>query len=211
MRQPKNNDYSRLKDKFKGEIVFCVASGPSLTQEDVDSIRGKARVITVNTSFLRAPWADIHYSNDHDWWQEYEQQIRTTCSGERWTGHPMVGEQLGLYTIPYDKRGRGLQEDPTKINWGGNSGYAALQLAYKTNPRLIGLLGYDMKGQLGSSSHWHGDHPEKVRKDFNFAMWIPHFEEVAKDFESKGIEVINFTRDSDLTCFKKLTLEEFKW
>ena len=50
------------------ETAVCIASGPSLTQADVDYVRGKARVIVVNNGYLLAPWADVLYAADARWW-----------------------------------------------------------------------------------------------------------------------------------------------
>ena len=44
-----------------------IASGPSLTKEDVDAVRG-LNVIVINTSYWLAPWADILYACDGHWW-----------------------------------------------------------------------------------------------------------------------------------------------
>jgi hypothetical protein len=209
MRRCKHNDYALLQDKWRGEVVVCIASGPSLTQEDVDKLRGKARVITVNSSFRIAPWADIHYSNDHDWWQEYGDEVRETCTGELWTGHHTAGLHQNLKTIPFLRQGKGLQRNPACINWGGNSGFAALQLAYKTNPRLIGLLGYDMKMSDQGQWHWHPDHPDHIKKGADFENWTQRFQRVADDFNLIGLPVINFTRDTALECFPRGSIEDY--
>ena len=55
----------RLAD---GGTVVCLASGPSLTTEDVAYVRGRATVIAVNDAVRLAPWADVLYSNDSTWW-----------------------------------------------------------------------------------------------------------------------------------------------
>lgn len=155
-----------------------------------------------------APWADIHYSNDHDWWERYIDECREVGDAELWTGHPTATRLLNLKTIPYRRDGRGLNLDPKYINWGGNSGFAAIQLAFKTNPKWIGLLGYDM-GDPSGQGHWHRDHPEDVRKAFNFPMWVPRFNEMAADLKKIGLPVINFTRQTSLTCFDRASLEDY--
>jgi hypothetical protein len=50
-------------------IVVCVASGHSLTKEDVEYCKGKAKVYIVNDGYKLAPWADLLYAahTDRDW------------------------------------------------------------------------------------------------------------------------------------------------
>ena len=57
-----------------------------------------------------------------------------------------------------------------RLSWGGNSGHAAIDLAYNRGATRIILLGYDMQGK-DFEAHWHGKHSEKVRKPFNWPMW----------------------------------------
>ena len=43
--------------QWDGRTVVVLASGPSMTQQDADYVEGKAKTITVNSSFRLAPWA----------------------------------------------------------------------------------------------------------------------------------------------------------
>lgn len=191
--------------RWKGETVFCVASGPSLTAEDVAALRGRGRIITVNTSWRLAPWADVHYSSDHDWWELNIDRMRRECQGEFWTGHPDYMEP-DVRRCRFDKRARGLSVTPGVISWGGNSGYCAVGLAWQFGASRIVLLGYDMSDRSGP--HWHGEHPQSVRKPFAFDMWARRFVELARDFQMLGIPVLNASRETALSCFPRISLEE---
>ena len=47
----------RLSD---GGTIVCLATGPSLTQADVDAVRGQAdAVIAISDAVDLAPWADV--------------------------------------------------------------------------------------------------------------------------------------------------------
>lgn len=183
-----------------------MASGPSMTAEDANYCHDRARVITVNTTFRLAPWADAHYSSDHDWWQMHLAEMREICRGEFWTGHPTY-KAAGMKRCPYDKRGRGISRRPGMINWGGNSGYCALGLAYQFGASRIVLLGYDQCDPAGTG-HWHGQHNDSIRKGFNWPMWHERFEEAARDFRRFGVEVINCSRVTALKCFPRAKLRE---
>src|SRR3954465_3969530 len=64
--------YATVPRLFEGETIGCIGTGPSLTREDVDYCRGRARVIAIKHAFELAPWADAVYSCGSDagkWWQ----------------------------------------------------------------------------------------------------------------------------------------------
>lgn len=53
---------------FKGETVFCVASGPSLTPAIAEKLKGR-RIIAVNSSVYMVPWADVLLFTDAGWFE----------------------------------------------------------------------------------------------------------------------------------------------
>lgn len=53
---------------FKGETVFCVASGPSFTADVAEKLKGH-RVIVVNSSVYDIPWADVLLFTDGGWFE----------------------------------------------------------------------------------------------------------------------------------------------
>lgn len=189
--------------RWRRQTVVCIASGESLIQEDVNFVRNRAKVITVNTSFRVAPWADAHYSSDRDFWFSYIEEMRATCKGEFWSGDADL-KGTDLYRCPFDKARRGLSTEPGILAWGGNSGYCAVGLAYQFGAARVVLLGYDMQG----STHWHGEHPAHIRKPFNFPFWLQEFEKLARDAKRVGLEIVNCSRATALDCFPKHTLQE---
>lgn len=191
---------------WTGQTVVILASGPSMTRSDADYCKGKARVITVNTTWKLAPWADVHYSSDHDWWALHLEEMRQQCSGAFWTGYPFGHIADDVSVCPYDKAMRGLSKIPGRIAWGGNSGYCAIGLAHQFGAKKIVLLGYDQKDN--GQGHWHGHHPDSIRKGFNWPMWHKRFAELSADARRVGLEIINCSRDSALKCFPRKTLEE---
>jgi hypothetical protein len=188
--------------RWAGETVAVLASGPSMTQEDADWCRGQARVITVNSTWRLAPWADVHYSSDPPWWREEIDAMRAKCRGEFWTGDADYAPE-GMHRCPYDKKVAGISARPGVIGWGGNSGFCALGLAFQFGAARIVMLGFDQSG-----GHWHGDHPEGVRRPANWSLWRGHFARAALDFKRLGVEVINCSRETTLRCFALKPLRE---
>ena len=176
---------------------IILASGPSLTQQDVDLIRGKGTVIAINRTIDLAPWADILYACDSTWWQRYNpegfkgKKYSITCSG------------YGCMKLEYAHL-PGLGKD--KIHSANNSGYQALNLAYLLGAKEIILLGYDMQATNGKK-HFHDDYPEPMSNAKCLDKWAQHFPAIARDLKSEGVRVINCTRKTALTCFEHLPLE----
>lgn len=195
--------------QWNGETVVVMASGPSLCAEDVDYVRGKARVLVINTTFRAAPWADALYSNDHDWYAMHLPQIRETFRGQLWCGHPTWRAE-GVRSIPFDRAAPGLRTHPNVIAWGMNSGGAALNLAYQFvgDAGRIVMLGYD-QGWTGGQPRWHGRHPAGLQNQKpGFHRWARWFEQAAEDFRGLGVEVVNCSRATTLTCFERRPLRD---
>jgi hypothetical protein len=57
--------------EWPGETVFIVGGGPSVLGQELDLLRGR-RVIAINSSVFKLPWADILYFGDFRWWNEAE-------------------------------------------------------------------------------------------------------------------------------------------
>jgi hypothetical protein len=55
--------------EWPGETVFIVGGGPSVLAVDLEALRGQ-RVIAINSSVYKLPWADILYFGDWRWWNE---------------------------------------------------------------------------------------------------------------------------------------------
>ena len=92
------------------------------------------------------------------------------------------------------------------IHEGGNSGYQAMNLAFNAGAKRIVLLGFDMQ-RTGDKAHWFGNHPGSMQVPSPYADWLKKFEPLAADLTAQGVEVFNCTRETALTCFKRVPLE----
>lgn len=189
-------------DSAKGSDWVCIASGPSLTKEDVERAR-KYKTIVVNTSFRMAPWADVLFAGDFGWWNFYHNEVKRDFQGECWTGNCHSANVFGLRHIK-QKHGHSLSTKRGVIHSGGNSGYSAIELAYQFGAKRIILLGYDMQRTNGMS-HWHGDH-QRLANGNAFPRWVKRIEQVASELEALGVEVLNATRETALSI-KRITAE----
>lgn len=193
---------------WSGATAVCIGSGPSLTPADVDYVRGKARVIVVNTTYQLAPWADVLYAADAPWWDHYagapdfgglKVSIEQTIAGERGR-RPQ--ERWGV-TVLKNTGVHGLEQDPSGLRTGRNSGYQAIGLAYHLGASRIVLLGYDMRG-----AHWHPAHPASVRKGMHHHLWRQAFATLAEPLRAAGVTVVNASRETALDAFPRMPLQD---
>jgi hypothetical protein len=61
-REPKPFPVVPVPKLWPGSTVVCLGTGPSLTAEDVEAVRGRAKVIAINNAHALAPWADVLYA-----------------------------------------------------------------------------------------------------------------------------------------------------
>lgn len=190
---------------WHGELVVCIATGPSLTADDVEYCRGRARVIAINNAYTLAPWADALYGTDARWWHWHKgcpdfAGAKWSMNHSQWNGHKVLYPDVQLLrnTGP-----DGLEHEPTGLKNGRNSGYAAVNLAYLYGATTIVLLGYDMQRVKGRS-HFFGEHPNGQTSPY--AHFRQRFSSLVKPLAKRGITVINCSRNSVLTCFPKAEL-----
>jgi len=195
-----------MRGRWSGETAFVFASGPSLTQADADACRGLGRAIAVNATFARVPWADVLYAADLRFWRVYDEEIRATFAGERWSSSESARAFFGAHFIE-KLGGEGFTRRPGAINGGGNSGYQALHLAATWGCTRVVLLGFDMQ-RTGGLAHWHGPHKGGLPNGQGFQHLIRRFGYLARDLRRLGVEVINCTRETALACFMRQPLED---
>jgi hypothetical protein len=182
--------------------VAILASGPSLSEEQCAAVHAwrmadlaRHKVIAINTTFRRAPWADVVYACDWQWWEVYHKEVSDLCSGQFWTQAEESNKRFGVRLIK-SRKGQGLSLVQGTIHQGSNSGYQAIGLSHQAGSRQIYLLGYDMSG-----CHWHGPHPGHLKKENRYADWLVYFQKLAVDCKSHGVNVVNCTQRTSLRSF----------
>lgn len=194
--------YRQLNRRF-----VIVASGPSLTREDVEFCRDLADdVLVINNNYQLAPWADHLYACDADWWEYHGDDVKTKFKGRTWTQCKASAKKWGATHIP-GEHGLGLHWKPGYIRFGGNSGHQAIGLAVHLGASEIVLLGYDMKTDRGL--HWHGAHPAGLNNPHHCSQWLPAFDAMAEDLRKINVKCVNATRDTAITAFPRVKLREY--
>jgi hypothetical protein len=195
--------------KWHGETCIIVASGPSAKDAGVQEARGRARCIAVNSSWRLAPWADVLYANDFAWW-EREQGV-PEFAGLKLCQHPAIETRtrwnVRRVTV-HTGQDRMLTAVCGEIGWGGNSGFAAVNLALQFGAARIVLVGFDMRVDRGL--HWHGAHGAGLNNPAaqNVSRWRRILDEQAPVLCALGVEVLNASPVSALTRYPKRSLLE---
>lgn len=203
--------------EWVGETAVVIASGPSLTREQCEAVRGRCRVIAVNNQGIEtdcdgqvvpamAPWADVLYAADAKWWRHYEKRalkfagtkvtIRDTLPWPE-----VMSLKQSIEHASFDPR-------PTHLVSGGNSGYQAIHLAVHYGATRILLLGFDMKNGRNGRRHWFGSHPGRLDSRGNFTGWLRAFDKLARVLDHMGVKVVNCTPDTALRAFSRRPLAE---
>lgn len=147
------------------------------------------------------------YACDERWWDRYLPEVRAAeFGGELWSCSRQAHKRFGTLHI----RGLtkpGLSRRRGEIHHGRNSGYQAIGLAYEFGAVRIVLVGYDMQHTDGRA-HWFGNHPAGWTNAGSVAQWVHGFNELARDLAALNVDVINCTRETALTCFRRANIED---
>jgi hypothetical protein len=187
--------------------VVILATGPSLTVEDVEYCQDKARVIAVNDAYRLAWWADALYACDAKWWHWHRgvpafPKPKWSLEHSAWSAYRAAYPDVQRLqnTGP-----QGLEHNPSGLKNGRNSGYQAINLAVHYGAARILLLGYDMQARKGQT-HFFGDHPNKQQSPY--AQFRRAFESMVKPLAKRGVSVVNCSPASVLSAFPKLPLRQ---
>lgn len=166
-------------------MKFAVlATGPSMSQEVADYVRGKCQVVAVSDSYKLAPWCDALVSTDPDWWAQNPEALELSC------------RKFGL--IPDFRKIEGVEQF-VQLPYGVNSGLRALHVAAMLGATEIALCGVDLKG-----THFFGPH-EKLSNTTpdRFKLFRQQF----MRYKPKA-KVWNCSPASTLSCFPFRKLED---
>jgi hypothetical protein len=181
--------------ELRGTVV-CLASGPSLTAEDCALVRASGHpTVVTNTTYRLAPWATVLMAHDYKWWEVHHAEVAATFAGRKVTTAPR-GTRYGAQTLAL-----------MKFRAFGNSGAAAVSLAVMAGAKRVIMLGYDCQ-HTGGQTHWHGNHPPPLGNAGSVARWPAKFAQLAQYAARSGCTVVNASRETALTCFPRVQLED---
>lgn len=182
------------------KTAIILASGPSLTTEQIDAARRSGHhTIVINSTYRSMLDANTLYAGDFMFFKVHIAEIRATFKGKIWTqDNSAFARWPGINRMKGSTRdGLGLKI----IHTNGNSGMQALNLAFLWGFERIVLLGFDMKNGPNGEKHHHPDHPAPMVQGQCFDEWLLKAGRVAADIAKTNCEVINCTPGSAMKCF----------
>jgi hypothetical protein len=205
---PQTTPVNRATGRWWGRTVCIIAGGPSLTKEDCDLIASSTlwKCIAVNDSWQRLPTADVIYACDGAWWKVHHEKVKKEFKGERWTQDYKTSVRFGLNRVGSAAK-PGLGKEGI-IHQGGNGGYQVINLAWLWGAKRILAIGLDCKPAADGTAHWFGQHGRNLSKIQNYRCWNELFPQLAADLVQEGVDVFNLSRETALTCFPRMSLEE---
>ncbi len=194
--------------KYRNKPFVLFATGPSLTEEVVESIRpyrDKFIMLGCNDSYERVDYLHEHYACDDKWWRHHGEAVRKlrpelSCWSQ--AGQDLC-DQYGVTHIPGQHK-EGLSLDSNYIHYGSNSGFQSLNLAFLMVGNRFILVGYNMK-QVAGLTHSFGDHPKGLKVTSPYAQFVSAYTNIQPKITDL---IINCTPDSALTMFKAADLEK---
>jgi hypothetical protein len=191
-----------------GGTVVCLASGPSLKEEDVEYVRWRATaIIAVNDTYRLAPFATALMASDAAWWMTHRKDVES-FAGLKYCLEQSAARVEGVKVLRNTGL-EGIETDPTGLRTGRNSGAAAINLAVLFGASRIVILGYDMQAPRGDRhSHFFGQHPFPLRRSSNYLLFRQYFDKMVGPLAKLQVEVINCSRDTALTAFPRAALRD---
>lgn len=188
--------------------LCIIASGPSLTRADVARVEGSdCHIMGINRAYQICKRLDYLYACDAVFWSRHYQDVKDLkCRKFRLEKTLSRVNYPGVEWLVNDGT-YGISDAYPKIRTGQNSGYQAINLAYLLGYKKIILLGYDMQ-MTAKKIHWHPDHKHKNPTPNMLKLWCANFDELAPLLEERCVQVLNATKKTALTCFKKVKLTD---
>lgn len=200
--------YWTVQEEWKGETVFMVGGGPSLRGVSLDCLRGR-RVVAINSSYLKVPFADLLFFGDARWFLEHREGLDiaafkgriASCSSS--VSHPRVLNLNRVVPPP------GYAEARDAVASQRTSLQGAMNLVGHLGARKIVLVGIDMGRAPDGVSHHHAPHPWPPRP--GNVVWdeqMHMLESIVEPLKRHKIEVVNTSPVSRIPWWPKQSLQD---
>lgn len=216
--------YSEVVKAWNGATVAIIAGGPSVTAEAVKKIEDATiPTIAVNDAYLLAPWCELCYFCDFEWWGWHTEGVDRPTLG---LSKDQVRERFAKFEgqkCSISNSGHGIKDPLVHIlrnggDWGldlrqgwiktgRNSGFMALNVAVLSGARKVILLGFDARREEGKPTHWFGEHPRKANSDA-YNKYVESFRQAENALLCHGVKVINCTPGSRIPSFPIMSIEQ---
>jgi tetratricopeptide (TPR) repeat protein len=207
-------------------VVAIIGGGPSLAGVDLAPLRGRVHCVALNATALALPWADTAVTHDPSHLRErfrgYEGPV---VAGLPHATIRSLGRLPGFELRRRVLTDRLSELDDVLHSGGHTSAYTALNYAYLLGAHRVVLFGVDLTALPRAEDYWHDaqDRYNRQRLDEigsrpTFDRWWRYrarklagapavFASTLPQLEDAGVEVLNASPDSAVTCFPRVTPE----
>lgn len=189
------------KNRHAGEIIIVCGCGASLNE-----FKNPQDFITIGVNDvgrLFTPDYLVVLNPPQQFKGDRFQYVRNSKARAIFTQLDLKLKHLNVVRIKLGKRGGTDFSDPTVLHYTQNSPYVALCLAAHLGAKRIGLIGVDFTDHhffAKTGRHHLTRQLSRIDGEYNA---------LGRALEQLGIEVVNLSRESRLTAFRKVGLEEF--
>lgn len=213
------------KDKHKGERCFIIATGPSLTMRDIESLKNE-KTISMNSIcklYSETDWRPTYFAvQDNYVFKNLQEIIRAHkevpvfISDNIWKRFKREKEWIEFptdtmyhsYDMKIGKYYARFSEDAYDIVYDGYSiAYSCIELAVYMGFKEIYLLGADCT-YLGEKEHFVDSGVEDRSRKYATPKLIVGYEKVKEYADTHGIKVYNATRGGVLEVFPRVDLDD---
>ncbi len=199
------------------EIIRKVTAGtlpPSAYSPYMRLIHNE-HVIAVNMAYKLGDWIDVVIFGDSGFYAK-ERANLAQFPGLKVSCNPTSKQERWIKTLGRDgAKAKGISTNPMMLSWNGNTGAAAINLAIHFGAKRIMLLGFDMDIDPNNKmQHWHNLYAkgpvsdDRRRRKLPFSRHLLGFPVIAEDVKKLGVQIINVSKDSTITCFPKKTIKQ---
>ena len=207
---------------YQGEAAIIIGTGPSLSDEQLKiainaQIYGRARLFGCNNAYQVAI-LDVHLACNWQWWDKYFEDIKSH-SCDKWTPRKESADKYEGVNYIEERWAGGLSINPSYIHAHHGSGPQIVNLATLYGCTKLLLIGWDMRfpGKISDHEytgkrHFHNEtdltskHWPRTGPNGELAGLIKEMETIKP--ADYGIEIINCTPNSAMTCFPMGNLED---
>ena len=226
----KFKELKKFRNKYQGKRCFIIATGPSLTMEDVEMLKNEYTFAVnsmVNVMEKMSYIPTFYAIQDGFAYERLRDKIKATTlnyafiadwkmkkeyfSDKEWIQYPLTAwDYFNAYPEASFEDKVSFSDDAFKRVFDGFSiTYSALQLAVYMGFKEIYLLGSDCNYEKGVKNFAeYRDEKHMNACVSNGERMIRAFEVAAKWAEAHDVKIYNATRGGMLEAFERVTLED---
>jgi hypothetical protein len=226
----KFKELKKFRNKYQGKRCFIIATGPSLTMEDVEMLKNEYTFAVnsmVNVMEKMSYIPTFYAIQDGFAYERLRDKIKATTlnyafiadwkmkkeyfSDKEWIQYPLTAwDYFNAYPEASFEDKVSFSDDAFKRVYDGFSiTYSALQLAVYMGFKEIYLLGSDCNYEKGVKNFAeYRDEKHMNACVSNGERMIRAFEVAAKWAEAHDVKIYNATRGGMLEAFERVTLED---